>query len=295
MFGYIRPDMGELKVKEFGRFRACYCGLCHELGREYGIFSRLILNYDFVFLAMLLDRGKLEYEMQRCVAAPFSKRCVCARSDALARAAGYSVILAYWKLCDEIEDERFFKALSSRIKRLFFKGAFQCASSRYPAFSASVEMHLRELSELEAAEEMSVDKMADKFARLLASAADESREEAEQRLLYELLYHVGRIIYIADAVEDLKEDMSDGRYNPLIARFSLKTPQLSDEEKENVKLGLLNSQSRICAAFELMEDTHWTCIVRNIIYDGIPVMCSQVLDGTYHNTRTRFPQMGEDR
>jgi hypothetical protein len=54
MFGYIRPLKGELKLREFEKFRACYCGLCSALGKEYGITSRLILNYDFFFLAALM-------------------------------------------------------------------------------------------------------------------------------------------------------------------------------------------------------------------------------------------------
>ena len=44
MFGYVRPDAPELKIREFERFRACYCGLCHEMSRKYGTAARFILN-----------------------------------------------------------------------------------------------------------------------------------------------------------------------------------------------------------------------------------------------------------
>lgn len=295
MFGYIRPDIGELKVKEFGRFRACYCGLCHELGRGFGSFSRFILNYDFVFLTMLLDTGTPSYEMRRCTASPFCKKCVCAHSDAGSCSAAYSVILAYWKLCDSVKDDGVLNSTASWIKRLFLNRAFKQATKQYPEFSDNVSARLSELSALENRNEPSLDKMADKFAQLLALAAEGMDDEIKRRLLYELLYHVGRIIYIADAVQDLREDMDAGRYNPLAARFSLKYPELSENDKESVRLALFNSQSRVCAAFELMDETYWTCILRNIIYIGIPLMCGQVLDGTYNNKKTRLPRMGEDR
>lgn len=303
MFGYIRPDMGELKVKEFGRFRACYCGLCHVLGREYGIFSRYILNYDFVFLAMLLDREVPEYCLSRCAGAYFRKRCVCVASETLSRCAGYSVILAYWKLRDSEADDGFLEAAVSRVKRLFLRGAYRRAEKKYPKFSGDVKRLLSELSVLEDENEPSLDKTADKFASLLAAASDYVEDEKDRRVLSELIYHVGRIIYIADAVQDVEEDMTAGRYNPLIPRFSMSSPELSEEEKEIINLTFLNSQNRIFAAFELMEKTYWTSILKNILYRGIPLMCTQVLSGTYSNKSIGLPEdlnkfpfkMGEDR
>ncbi|MEI3141456.1 MAG: DUF5685 family protein [Lawsonibacter sp.] len=35
----------------------------------------------------------------------------------------------------------------------------------------------------------------------------------------QLLYHLGRWIYLIDARDDLAEDLADGRYNPVAARF----------------------------------------------------------------------------
>ena len=55
MFGYVRPNRDELKVRELRDYEALYCGLCHALGRRHGFFARFFLNYDFTFLAMLLD------------------------------------------------------------------------------------------------------------------------------------------------------------------------------------------------------------------------------------------------
>ena len=34
MFGYIRPQKGQLRVWEYELFRAAYCGLCAALGPE---------------------------------------------------------------------------------------------------------------------------------------------------------------------------------------------------------------------------------------------------------------------
>ena len=36
MFGYIRPLVGEMKVRENEMFRAVYCGLCRSMGKHTG-------------------------------------------------------------------------------------------------------------------------------------------------------------------------------------------------------------------------------------------------------------------
>jgi hypothetical protein len=58
MFGFVRPDKGELKVRDYELYRAVYCGLCHSLKRRCGAAGRFIINYDFTFLAMLLSHAE---------------------------------------------------------------------------------------------------------------------------------------------------------------------------------------------------------------------------------------------
>ena len=53
MFGYIRVNQPELKVKDLERYRAYYCGLCSVIGSRYGLFARTALNYDMTFLYLL--------------------------------------------------------------------------------------------------------------------------------------------------------------------------------------------------------------------------------------------------
>ena len=48
MFGYVTPDKGEMKVREYECYRAVYCGLCMQLKADYGFVSRMLLNYDLV-------------------------------------------------------------------------------------------------------------------------------------------------------------------------------------------------------------------------------------------------------
>lgn len=294
MFGYVTPELTELKVKEYQRFRALYCGLCHELGKGYGLSGRMILNYDFVFLAALLteDGGTCEYCMRRCVVHPLRCRCVCRSTPALATAAGYSVILAYRKAEDGVEDAKGLKRLAARWARAFLKRAYRRAAGEYPAFDRQVRDRLSELYALEKGGCKSLDETADKFARLLAACSD-GASEAAKRPLRELLYHVGRIVYIADAWADLMEDRKNGEYNPVAARYGIEDGRAGAEAREGVLATLMGSARLAAAAWELMPRGYWTPVTENIVYLGIPEMIRRVLDGTYRVRKRGLPKEPE--
>ncbi len=299
MFGYIRPCAEEMKIREFERFRALYCGLCHELGREYGLAGRAILNYDFVFLAMLLwgDAGTCDYCFRRCLPGFCRRRCVTKSAPPLTAAAGMSLILAYWKAQDGVADSRGAKKLGALAVRGFLRRAYKKAAGKYPEFDGEVRRRLEDLSRLEKARSESLDEPADKFALLLSSACEAGRQE-DRRALEQLLYHVGRIIYIADGYFDLKGDLKDGNYNPVAARFGLTDAHVPEEVRESVLETLMSSARLAAAAYELLPASYWTPVTRNIVYLGIPQMIRQVLDGTYQTAvrgRPKHPARLPDR
>ena len=106
MFGYVRPPLEILPQEEADRFRRAYCGLCHTLGERYGPAARMILNYDFTYLAILLsDPEEAAPCRRRCVSSPVRLRAYQPATAALELAADESVILAYWQLRDGKWDE----------------------------------------------------------------------------------------------------------------------------------------------------------------------------------------------
>lgn len=285
MYGYVRPDVPELKIKDYNRFKVCYCGLCHELGKTYGLAARFILNYDFVFLTMLLSDGTSppEYEMKRCPYAVWCRKCVCRHSDVLEKSAGYSLILAYHKLDDTERDEKLPKRLGAKLSKLMLAGSYKRAKRLYPEFDGTVSKLLSEQQELERARETSLDRMADKFASLLAGAAG-TGESPKERICREILYHLGRVVYISDAYEDFSEDYEAKRYNPISEHFGVTDGIITEEITESVRFTLVSSLNMICSAYELMEKNYWDSVLSNIIYVGLHKMITDVLAGSYDPT-----------
>ena len=284
MYGYIRPHVDELRVNEYKRFRTAYCGVCEALRHEYGLTARFLVSYDMTFLAMLSLQGTELPEGRRCPVHPFRKLpCVCG-NDALIDAADFSVILAYEKLRDDAADESGFASLRAKIAKSFLKRAYRKASAKKPALSENTAACLAELAKLEADGSASLDETADCFARLLAFSASDAKDSSTGRVRAEILYHIGRAVYILDAVDDFAEDRRKGRFNPLCVRYAGDT--LSDEEKKAVRGTLNASLSRAMSAAELLPDTAWKPIIENTISLGVPASAEAVFAGTWNkNTK----------
>lgn len=294
MYGYVRPDRDELLVREYRQFQSVYCGLCEALRREYGIAARFVLSYDMTFLAMALSPRE-ESSPRRCMAHPLRKRpCICG-DEALRRVADMSVILVWWKLCDNAEDEKRFRRLLSKLGKRLLRRAYRKAAGRESTFAAETETQIRRLSALEKENASSLDETADCFASLLASAGDAAEGGKERRVCRELFYHVGRIVYLMDAADDLREDGEKGRFNPLVSHFSLTVHELSEEQKRELLGTIYLSQHRAAAALELRQEDSWQPILRNIVTRGLPEAAGLVLSGKWKETVRRGKYSGRGR
>ena len=129
----------------------------------------------------------------------------------------------------------------------------------------------------------SLDEPADAFARLLAGAALEARDPVKRRVLEQLLYHLGRWIYLVDAADDLPEDFASGSYNPLLRRFGLEEGKLTGEARESLVVSLDHSIRLMGAALELWDFGAWSAVVRSVVYEGLFLVGGAVLEGTFHD------------
>ncbi len=284
MFGYVRPSNDRLTEEERQTFQAAYCGLCHTLGKRYGAAGRMILNYDLTFLAMLLSEGGGTCE-KRCAVHPVRKRrCACGDA-AMDVAADMSVILTWWQIQDGIADHGFFKGLKYRTAALLLGRAYRKARERQPQFDADTQAHLATLAALEQEHCPSLDKPADAFAALLAGAAQRVEDPVKRRVAEQLLYHLGRWVYLTDAADDLADDLRSGSYNPLALRFPLENGALTAEGRQQLAATLDGSVRAMAAAFELADFGAYTPVIRATVYEGLYLVGAAVLNGTFHRRR----------
>ena len=295
MFGYVRPAAQRLTEEQQQRFEGAYCGLCHTLGRRYGLAGRLILNYDLTFLAMLLSEGTAERCTKRCLIHPVKGRpCACGGS-AFDLAADMSIILTWWQIQDGIADHGFFGGLKYRAASLLLRRAYRKARALRPAFDESTRRHLEKLSALEEENCPSLDAAADTFARLLADAAQEMAQPVKRRVLEQMLYHLGRWVYLVDAADDLKKDVRAGSYNPLPLRYDLPGDTLTDTARQALAQTLDSSIRAMAAAFELWDFGDYGPVIESTVYEGLYAVGTSVLEGTFRRETRVLQKKGGHR
>lgn len=288
MFGYVRAVTSHLPPEDARRYEAVYCGLCRTLGDRYGKRAQMILNYDFVFLALLLAQpeGEGGFPTCPCPVHPWKKKTCWVGSPALDTAADATVILTWWKLQDAIRDGDAPERLKSRGAALLLKGHYRTAARRWPAFDETVAACLEELHRLENANTPSLDRPADTFARILQGAASQQEPAARASAIGQILYHVGRWIYLADAWDDLAEDREKGNYNPLLARYGAQAPEAGESLREtmHVSLGLAKT------AFALLDWGAWEPLLDHILSTGLPAVEEAVFTGQWKKRRNKANQ-----
>lgn len=288
MFGYIMPEKPELKIKEYELFRAYYCGVCKSMGRSFGPVSRLALNYESVFLGLLLaavNREKPVLEKEICIANPFKKKWVVKNNTYVDFAADINVLLTYYKLADNWQDEKNVLSLAGKFA---FQGGYRKASKRNPITDFIIQESLEKQSVLEKEKCASIDAAAEPTAGmikeiLLVGAKD--ADKATRRGLEWLGYNIGKWIYTIDAYDDIEKDIKSGSYNPLLLQYQYDgqpAEQFRNSIRPEIERALIYTLSQAAGAIELLELQHRS-IIQNIVYLGMNsktnhILCSQCKD-----------------
>ena len=282
MFGYVKPVAAELKVKEYELYRAVYCGLCAAMGRCTTCVSKLSLSYDFVFLALIrmaLAREAGRIDKRRCIAHPAKKRAVLVDAKQLDYCARVSAVLTYHKLRDDIADERGARRAAARLLTPAASMMKKKAASDNP--EDAIRAGLDALAALEAEHCDSPDRAAEPFGELMAEvlAWGFPADGAEARIAREIGRHVGRFLYILDALDDLPEDVKRGAYNPFRYRYGEDVLAAIRADLPLLTRALTMELAGIEAAVELMDfDTvpEYGNLIRNIIYLGLPEQLQKI-------------------
>ncbi len=240
MFGYIRPVKGELYVKDSEFYSAVYCGLCRYGGKNISHLTRWLLNYDFVLLALLrmaLTDADICVEKQRCPYKLRKKNCVCADNCYSFVCSAFG-ILTYEKLLDDIKDEKGFKRFIKKLAKPLFRHIYK-KSDNFVGLKDIVSQGLIATDDAELKGITSLDQAADGFAIMMKEIASYGLDGNKKLIAEQCGYHIGRFIYIADALDDFESDIESGNYNPLVLKY--KSQDVLSENLDSVKETLYDS------------------------------------------------------
>lgn len=261
MFGYITVNREELKLKDFERYQAYYCGLCEELRKRYGYAGQATLTYDMTFLAVLLTglyEVPTEEQYTHCTK-HLGKKHKILTNDVICYAADMNVLLSYYDFLDDWIDEK--KITKYTIAKVLEK-AYQKIAEKYPRQQKAVLEYVNQLEKWEKDRKEDLDQAAGLTGTLLGEIFVWRQDEWED-ILRHMGFYMGKFIYLMDAFEDLEKDKEKGCFNPLLS--------LSEQEDFavicNQILTLMAAES--AREFEKLPVILDAEIIRNILYSGI--------------------------
>lgn len=226
MFGHIAANLALLPEEEKARYAKFYCGLCHQLGVEYGNAGSATLTYDMTFLAILLSSLYQPEETagnRKCIRHPVRPHPYVV-TPATAYAAQMNVVLAYYQRLDDWNDDH---NLIAKKKSELLEKYLPAIEASNPRQCAAITGCLQRLTAMEKAGELNPDVPANCFGELLG-ALFVWREDDYAPTLWRMGAALGRFVYLLDAVNDLKADIKKQRYNPLVAQTETDfTPMLT--------------------------------------------------------------------
>ena len=272
MFGYVRINKMDLTFREYEHYKAYYCGLCKYLKRNHTELSRMTINYDITFLIVLLSsiyQPSAQVFHEKCIVDPVKKKKHII-NEITDYAASMNILLAYYKLEDDVNDEGDIK---SRLVRRAYKKSFKTAYDKYPQKADFIKACLGELRSLEEDQSTSIDQTSNCFARLLEEIFDYKDDEYRNRLR-KVGFNIGKYIYIMDAYEDLDQDLEKGRYNPF-------SSYKDDREGLKVKVDKLIGMTlaRLEEAILNLDIKVNKSIIDNIIYSGVYLRYKGLING----------------
>jgi len=263
LFGYIKIDKNELKVRDYSLFKSYYCGVCRALKKEYGFPSRYFLSYDVTFLAVFLDalsKKPPTHCQVRCMANPAVRRPAVEKNEAVLYAAAVNVLLVWFKLKDDLADNR---SLKAAFLMLLMNGKKNKAKKRFPTLYNNIRDRLCELTALEKENCSQPDAVAAVFGKLMAEIFDaEQIEDGDTRRVGSHVgFLLGRLIYLLDAWADREADEKKHAYNPFLLN--------GDIGKEDVQLSLDYTLAELGNSLNLICFNRNQDIVENIVYLGL--------------------------
>jgi hypothetical protein len=278
MFGFATVNIPDLSEDEKLRYRAVYCGLCHELSRRSGQASRLSVNHDLVFCALVRLSLYEPEEVRctgRCAVHPASERTYI-QNDEIAYAADMTIALMHGKCADDWNDDG---SIPARVYGRVLRRPYEAVRERWPRQCTALEQGLARIDGLErqaaAGRDVGPDEAARAFGAIMAEIMVREEDfwaEGLRRFGFEL----GRAIYLIDAAVDRADDERTGSYNPFSA---------SGLDAADMRAVVGDCLARTADAFErlpLVQDAH---LMRSALYAGMWARVNDALaDGEEQRT-----------
>lgn len=224
MFGIMRPQSCGTTAEQYSQYRMHYCGTCKAMGTQYGQHTRVMLNFDAVFLAEMLAHlagenaqdWKTNFKSGHCMTMPKDAKAL---SPSLQYAASANVLLAALKVDDDLHDSKSswaWNALDKLYRKPFRKAEADLKTkglNTEEVWQLAQEQRRRELQH----DCTDIEYFAYPTARMAGLVFEAGGAAEHGPFLYNVGFSLGKLAYVLDAWEDESCDAKRGHFNAIAA------------------------------------------------------------------------------
>ena len=269
MFGYLKPDKPYLYLKDETLYNALYCGICKSIKQTSGNASRFALSYDVAFLSALTHNVcgvDVDIKRKRCVAHPIKSRPIASVDEISKKLASLNIILAHYKLRDDVLDEH-----KGSFKSAFISKGYKRAKKLQPEMDKIVCDGYKNLLSLEQKGEKSVDIVSDSFATMMAKISNVLFGEFSTEYTYNLVYALGKWVYLIDALDDYDKDIKNKSYNVFYNAYGQNSYAEFIEKNSSEIAFIFNTVlAQISENYKQIPKKFNGDLVENVLFKGIP-------------------------
>lgn len=270
MFGYVTVYKPELKIKDYDTYKGVYCTLCKTMQKEYGFLSRFLLSYDatfYVIYRMGVTKNCTKASKSHCSFNP-CKKCLKITSDEkiFKKASAITVMLSYFKLCDNIKDEKFFKKLFCKLLKPYFLHLVKKAKSKYENEFLNIEKYMQEQYLVEQ-NNIGIDGASEPTGKALGYILSDGNLDS---LDYKIGYNLGRTVYLLDAFDDYKKDIKSKSFNPFTN---------SENIVKDATFAINMSIGEMVEYLNKIEIFRFKEIINNIVFYGLNSRMKKIIIG----------------
>lgn len=280
MFGTLKPCGKDFPKKYREEYKKYYCGLCFAMHKNFGKFSRFLLNFDLTndYLLSSSVRKEVSEENGICPWSITRREVPYIQCEELSDYfANLNYLLVYYKMLDDVRDD------SSFIARCVSRQMEPSATAiieKMPVEAALLEEYTQRLHYIEIENSFSpVFEPANLFACLLQQLVKPPFEnDGDEDVFSAINYWMGLWIYTMDAILDCVSDHFRKNYNPILAGLTGDPIDILKSRSSELLKILCDCKTNILALLDMYPCFRHGDLLRKLFMSELPKFVSRYLE-----------------
>lgn len=267
MLGHLKPRFCRLTPQSKRHYQHLYCSICYSLRQQFGLSASFFINHELTLsLAAFPDYATMSTEECACPARLFCKQKPILRDPLIDKAAQFSLLLVWLKLVDwETDKPAFYK---QHLRQSIEAKVQPILANLTPVTRQFIDSYLLLIRANSTDFSISA-KMSGLLAKYVFQELSQDVTNT-QAVISEITLLLGELITVADALLDLKQDIQQKQYNPIIDATAQNHTTLEQEYE------------RLKADYDLLVQNIKTMMLEGNLKTLNPVF-SEILQQSLHN------------